>query len=200
MADKKPLTTGEIARYCHVTHAGVIKWIKDGKLNAYATPGGHNRIPQKEFKNFLRRYNMPIDELFFSDPQKKILVVDDEPEIVDIITKTLKEDNKNYDFASAGDGYEAGRQVAMFKPDLIILDIKMPKMNGFEVCRQIKSNPDTATIKILGVTGFIEKGYMKKMLDSGADQCLSKPIRLEELKFQVKKLLGLTRRKEDVPS
>ena len=197
MIEKKPLTTGEVARYCHVTHAGVLKWIKNGKLKAYSTPGGHYRILRGDFKDFLLRYNMPIDETIFSDSRKKILVVDDEPTIVDVIVQTLKKDNATYDFASAGDGYEAGLLVATFKPDLIILDIIMPKLDGFAVCHQIKSNPETKGIKILGITGFPEEGNIERMLASGADHCLAKPLKLEELKFHVKRLLGLTRRQED---
>lgn len=200
MVDEKPLTTGEVARYCHVTYAGVIKWIKNGKLKAYSTPGGHYRILRDDFKNFLQRYNMPIDDSIFSDHTKKILVVDDEVLIVEFIIQSLKKDYENYVFASAGDGYEAGRQVATFKPDLVILDIKMPKLDGFEVCRQMKSNSETENIKILGITGYTENGNIEKMLASGADHCLTKPLNVEELTLYVRKLLGLAGNKEDVPS
>ncbi|MFQ6092974.1 MAG: response regulator, partial [bacterium] len=200
MGEEKPLTTGDVARYCHVTHVGVLKWIKGGKLKAYSTPGGHYRILRNDFRDFLKQYNMPIDESFFSDHTKKILVVDDEPDIVELIIRVLKSDNSNYVFASASDGYEAGLQVAAFKPDLVVLDIMMPKLDGFEVCRQIKSNPETQHIKILGITGFAEDGNIDKMLACGADHCLAKPLQIEELKARVRGLVGFSRRKEDALS
>ena len=197
MGDEKPLTTGDVARYCHVTHVGVLKWIKSGKLNAYSTPGGHYRILRNEFLNFLKRYNMPIEESFFSRHRKKILVVDDEPAIVEVIIRSLERDNPHYVFASASDGYEAGLRVAAFRPDLIILDIMMPKLNGVEVCRQIKSNPETQHIKILGITGFSENGNTDTMLACGADHCLAKPLQIENLITEVRRLVGYARRKED---
>lgn len=200
MEKERPLTTGDIARYCHVTHVGVLKWIKSGKLKAYSTPGGHHRVPRNDFRNFLKQYNMPIDESFFSDHTKKILVVDDEPAIVELIIRALKSDNSNYTFASASDGYEAGLQVAVFKPDLVILDIMMPKLDGFEVCRRIKSDPEMQYIKILGLTGFAQDGNIEKLLACGADDCLAKPLQFDKLKALVRNLLGLSRRKEDTLS
>ena len=67
---EKPLTTGDIAKYCHVTHVGVVKWIKSGKLKAYATPGGHYRIEKKDFREFLNNYKMPIHEEYFNKDKK----------------------------------------------------------------------------------------------------------------------------------
>ena len=61
----KPLTTGDIANYCHVSSVAVLKWIKAGKLKAYRTPGGHHRISLEEFRAFLEKYRMPIHEEFF---------------------------------------------------------------------------------------------------------------------------------------
>lgn len=198
--NERPLTTGDIAKYCHVTQVGALKWIKSGKLKAYSTPGGHYRILRNDFRNFLKQYNMPLDESYFSGGIKKILVVDDESTIVELIIRTLKGDNANYAFASASDGYEAGLQVASFKPDLVILDIVMPKLDGFEVCRRIKSNPDTQHVKVLGITAFAENGAIEKLLSCGADSCLSKPLHIEKLKSHVRSLVGFTRRKDDVGS
>ena len=199
MEDRKPLTTGEIARYCHVTYACVLKWIKSDKLKAYSTPGGHFRILRKDFKEFLQHYNMPIDERLFPDHRKKVLVVDDDVAIVELIVHVLQEDDLNCDTAFAKDGYEAGHQIATFRPDLVILDVMMPKMDGFEVCRRIRSNPETHDMKILCITGFTDAENIEKMVACGANFCLSKPLDMKELKYHVKKLLGLARRKEDVP-
>jgi two-component system OmpR family response regulator len=196
--EEKPFTTGDIARYCYVTQVGVLKWIKSGKLKAYSTPGGHYRILQRDFKHFLEHYEMPIDERFFTDSVKKILVVDDDSTEVEMIIQTLTQDNTNYRFASARDGYEAGLQIAAFQPDLVILDIKTPQPDGSEMCRQIKSHPSTQHISILGLTGITENGTAKRILTGGADAYLSKPLDPDLLKTEVRKLVGFTKRKEDI--
>lgn len=193
----KPLTTGDIARYCHVSQVGVLKWIKSGKLKAYATPGGHYRILGRDFRQFLKQYNMPIDERFFSGQEKKILVVNNNPDEHQRIVQTLTGDNANYLVASAQDGYGAGLQVAAFKPDLVILDIRMSKLDAFEVCRQMKSNPHTQHIKILGLNGATQDAHMKKWQASGADACLGKPLNYDALKVEVRRLIGFSQRKED---
>ena len=198
--EERPLTTGEIAEYCHVTQVGVLKWIKSGKLKAYSTPGGHYRILRNDFRNFLIKYNMPLDEGFFSEGAKKILVVDNDPTLVKQIIETLQNDNTNYIFASARDSFEAGLQVATFKPDLVILDIMMSKLNGFEVCRRIKSDPYTQHITVLGITTSTENGTIEKMRACGADSCLCKPLQSEHLKSYVRRLVGFTRRREDALS
>ena len=187
----KPLTTRDVAEYCHVTPVGVQQWIKAGKLKAYTTPGGHYRIQKRDFKKFLEKYGMPIDEAFFSDGTvRKLLVVDDEPNIVELVIRLLSTNGGNYRFASAYDGYEAGLQVASFKPELVLLDLMMPRVDGFEVCRKIKTSPDTSHIKVLVITGYLEETNIQKIAKCGADDWLAKPLKAVELKNKVAQLLG----------
>ena len=84
-------TTTEIARYCEVSNDGVLKWIKAGKLRAFATPGGHYRISSEDFREFLNRYAFPIQESFFAErpPQhvRRILIVDDEADQREILRR-----------------------------------------------------------------------------------------------------------------
>jgi len=89
--DRRFFTTSEVARYCAVTNDGVLKWIKSGKIRAFATPGGHYRISAEDFREFLQRFDMPIDESFFRGARRRrsVLIVDDEPDIRDIVRRTL---------------------------------------------------------------------------------------------------------------
>ena len=82
-------TTSEVANYCAVTNDGVLKWIKSGKLRAFSTPGGHYRVSAEDFRSFLEKYEIPIDESFFrgSERRRTVLVVDDEPNIRDIVQR-----------------------------------------------------------------------------------------------------------------
>ncbi len=182
------LTTSEVANYCQVTNDGVVKWIKARKLKAYSTPGGHYRIRKSDFKEFLGRYGMPVDPEFFAEEKKRILVVDDETTIIEIITQALG-DATSYQVSSARDGYEAGLKIGTFRPDLIILDVMMPQMDGIEVCKRIKANPDTETIKVLAITGHPEEGNIDKAYRNGADLCLIKPLQMDHLRREVSRLL-----------
>jgi len=182
------LTTSEVAQYCQVTNDGVVKWIKAKKLKAYSTPGGHYRIRKSDFKDFLGRYGMPVDPNFFTEEKKRILVVDDESSIVEVISQALS-DAQAFQVNTAHDGYEAGLKIGTFRPDLIILDIMMPHMDGIEVCKRIKGDPDTETIKVVAITGHPEQGNIDRAYRSGADLCLMKPLQIEHLRREVARLL-----------
>jgi excisionase family DNA binding protein len=186
--NERLLTTSEVAQYCQVTNDGVVKWIKAKKLKAYSTPGGHYRIRKSDFKDFLGRYGMPVDPNFFAEEKKRILVVDDESTIVEVISQALG-DAQTFQVSSASDGYEAGLKIGTFRPDLIILDIMMPHMDGIEVCKRIKANPDTEAIKVVAITGHPEQGNIDRAYRSGADLCLMKPVQIEHLRREVARLL-----------
>ena len=183
------LTTSEVAAYCQVTNDGVVKWIKAKKLRAYSTPGGHYRIRKSDFKEFLERFGMPVDSEFFAEERKKILVVDDEANILELITRALGTDGSGFSILSAKGGYEAGLRIGTFKPDLIILDVAAPHMDGVDVCKRIKLDPDTEGIKVVALTGLPEQGFMEKAYKVGADLCLMKPLQVENLKKEVARLL-----------
>ena len=91
--ERRPLTTGDIAAYCHVTDRAVLKWIEEGKLKAYRTPGSHSRVNIEDFLAFLKEYNMPIPKDFERDASalKKILVVDDDRRIRNLLQIESKE-------------------------------------------------------------------------------------------------------------
>lgn len=185
------LTTGDVASYCEVTSAAVLKWIDAGKLPVFTTPGGHYRILRSDFRDFLAQHGMFIDEGYFGKghTRKRILIVDDEPAVVTFIESTLRLEGK-YELAAASDGFEAGQQVATFKPDLIVLDIMLPGMDGFEVCSRVKTDPATTNVKVLAVTGFATEENIRKILNAGADDYLGKPVTIQDLREKVEELLG----------
>ncbi len=182
------LTTSEVAEYCQVTNGAVVKWIKAKKLKAYATPGGNYRIRKSDFKEFLGRYGMPVDHDFFIEEKKRILVVDDETWVVDVISQALG-DAQSFQVSTAADGYEVGLKIGVFRPDLIILDIMMPHMDGIEVCKRIKANPETEAIKVVAITGHPEQGNIDRAYRNGADLCLMKPLQIEHLRREIERLL-----------
>src|SRR5262245_59135173 len=109
-AGRRFFTTSEVARYCAVTNDGVLKWIKSEKLRAFSTPGGHYRVSSEDFREFLQKYDIPIDEGFFSGSSKtrSVLVVDDEADIREIGRRVRKEMEPKPRIEEASDGYAAG--------------------------------------------------------------------------------------------
>ena len=184
------LTVSQASKYCKVSPKTIINWIDAGHLKAYKTVGGHRRIKKEDLDQFLKDKGMPIPEEPKAEEKKKILVVDDDKIIVERIVQALEEDEFGYEMISASDGFEAGLQVNHFKPDLLILDIMMPDINGYEVCQKLKAAPETEEIKIIVLSAYLDDDAFKKMKEYGADACFSKPLPLEQLKYEVAKLLG----------
>jgi len=184
-------TVYKASKLCNVSSKSIINWIEAGHIKAHKTVGGHRRIKRGDLEDFMRRQGIPIPAEAPSENRKRILVVDDDPIIVETIVQALEEDEFNYEVISAADGFEAGLQVSHFLPDLIILDIMMPDIKGNEVCRRIKSNPDTRTTKIIVLSAYLDDDKFAEMKAHGADVCFSKPLPLPQLKEEVARLLEL---------
>jgi len=184
-----PLTTGEIAQFCNVSRRTIAQWINEGKINVYRTPGNHSRVKREDFLEFLKKYNMLIPEEFnVDDGKKKILLVDDDRAIVSMISRILQV-NRKYIIEAAYDGFSAGAKFNAFKPDLIILDVMMPKMNGLEICSLIRDDHKNKNIKIIIISGHVDESDTKKLFDLGANAYFPKPFNIKELKEKIENLL-----------
>ena len=121
--------------------------------------------------------------------QATVLVVDDNQQNLELLQAYL--DDMDCETIAAHDGAEALEIIKQKQPDLILLDVMMPKMSGFEVCRRVKNNPKTADIPVIMVTALSELGDIERGLDSGTDDFLSKPINKWELTTRIKTMLKL---------
>jgi len=184
-------TVYKASQYCNVSPKTIINWIESGHIKAYKTVGGHRRIKREDLQAFMTKQGIPIPDQDTGEGRKRILVVDDDPIIVETIVQSLEEDEHDYEVISAADGFEAGLQVNHFKPHLLILDIMMPDIKGYEVCQKIKSDEKTRDIKIIVLSAYLDEEKFKKMKDHGADVCFSKPLPLPQLKEEIARLLGL---------
>jgi len=119
----------------------------------------------------------------------KILIADDNVPNVELLEAYLT--GCNYEIETAGDGAETLEKVKTFAPDLIMLDIMMPKLSGFEVCEKLKNNPQTQGIMILMVTALSELGDIERAVNAGCDDYLSKPVNKFELLKRVDNMLRL---------
>lgn len=131
-------------------------------------------------------------------PPSTVLIVDDNVQNLELLTAYM-EDLPNIRTIPATNGNEAMAKVAEEQPDLILLDVMMPKMSGFEVCRRLKSNPETRDIQIIMVTALNEMGDHERAIESGTDEFLTKPVNRLELITRVKSLLRVRHLKRERP-
>ena len=125
---------------------------------------------------------------------ERILVVEDESAIVDIVCRALR--RHGYETESAGDGDAALDKAATLRPDLVILDLMLPKMDGWEVCRRLRAMPETASTPVIMLTARRDERDVLEGLEIGADDYIKKPFSLAELVARVRALLRRTTGKE----
>jgi len=189
------ITTGEAASHCRVSLQALRRWIRDGRLKAFQTPGGHARIEVAEFRRFLKECGMPpypAGEL----PTPRVLVVEDDADILQILTSLLAGRPQRLVVETAVDGYDALIKVGTFRPAFLILDVVMPKLDGLEVCRRLKAGPETRDIRILAVTGHA--GMAERVVAAGADACIAKPFDFDVLSKELELFLGSPRREQAI--
>jgi two-component system, OmpR family, alkaline phosphatase synthesis response regulator PhoP len=129
-------------------------------------------------------------------PESTILIVDDNPQNVELLQAFLEA--LPVKIVTAADGVEALDKVAEHQPDLILLDIMMPRMSGFQVCRKLKGDAKTRDIQVLMVTALNELGDIEQASECGTDDFVSKPVNKFELLTRVKSLLRVRHLKSEL--
>ena len=138
--------------------------------------------------------SLPNTESFL--PNSTVLIVDDNPQNVELLAAFLE--SLPVKLITASDGIEALQRVEEHNPDLILLDVMMPRMSGFQVCRKLKSEPQTRDIQILMVTALNELGDIEQASECGTDDFVSKPVNKFELLTRVKSLLRVRHLKSEL--
>ena len=180
----KNFSTFMIAEMLHVDPGSVANWIDRKLLKAHRTPGGHRRVATEDLMDFLREHEMPVPPNLKSTPTR-VLVVDDEPPVAQVIARAIRESYPNIEVHEAHDGFQAGTLVATVRPDLVLLDLRMPGMDGYQVCQMIRSLPATKQTEILAMTAFPTPESERRILQCGARICLHKPLDMDRLLTEV---------------
>ena len=154
----------------------VRQWAQKGLLPAQTTAGGHRRFLHKDVEQFARSRGIDL-----AGKQKTVLVVDDDHQLNNYLVALLNTQVDDLVVLSAADGFEAGRLVQEHRPELVILDIMMPGIDGVAVCRSIKAEPNTAHAEVIGMTGHYTPQVEERMLGAGAKILLKKPFSMDEL-------------------
>ena len=191
------ITTGEAAGHCQVSVPALRRWIREGRLHAFRTPGKHARIEVREFQRFLEEYRLPPYPRTEPSPTPRVLVVEDDSEVRQLLVRILASQPRRPIVETAVDGYDALIKVGIFRPSVVILDVVMPKMDGLEVCRRLRKSPETRDIKILAVTGRTEA--VPDVIAAGADACLTKPFDFGAVDRELERFLGAPDPSHPVP-
>lgn len=186
---ERTFTTFEVARLCGVFHTTVINWVNKGKLKARVTPGGHRRIPLSELVPFMKKYDMPVP-VDIDDPHSRVLILDDEPMMTRLIEKGFAKHKDRYVIQLSNNPVDALVQVGKRLPDLLVMDLMMPVMDGFQVAQILKSSPATKDMKIVAISGRKLTAPQQDFLSKNADLFMQKPFEMGDLLEAVDRLLS----------
>jgi excisionase family DNA binding protein len=186
---KTVFTTGEAAKICKVSQQTIIRCFDNGQLKGFRVPGSRfRRIPREMLYKFMKDNGIPTDAL--ESGRRKVLLVDDDTELVEIMTKFLEEDGR-FEVKIATTGFDAGMLVKEYRPDIIVLDVMLPDINGKEVCQRVRADNTMEDVRILCISGMIEEDKIQDLRLSGADDFMNKPFDAEMLIDRMCKLLEM---------
>lgn len=191
MSMKTVFTTGEAAKICKVSQQTIIRCFDNGTLKGFRVPGSRfRRIPRDQLFAFMKDNGIPTDAL--ESGKRKVLIVDDDVELVELMVDVFERDGR-FDVRSANNGFDAGMLVKEFRPDLVVLDVMLPDINGKEVCQRVQSDSNLEAVKIICISGMVEQDKIAELRVAGADDFLNKPFPIEKLLERSCDLLDIER-------
>ncbi|MCP4589312.1 MAG: response regulator [bacterium] len=184
---KSVFTTGEVATICKVSQQTVIRCFDSGKLKGFRVPGSRfRRIPRENLIDFMRENQIPLDHL--DSGKKRILVVDDDLAIVEMFAELFARDGR-FEVRTATTGYDAGLITQEFRPDVMLLDFKLPDVNGNVVCKTVRAIPNLQHMKIIIISGVADPDEVDELLKSGADEFIKKPFEIDSVISRITELV-----------
>lgn len=179
MTTKTVFTTGEAAKICKVSQQTIIRCFDNGSLKGFRVPGSRfRRIPRDQLYAFMKDNGIPTDAL--ESGKRKLLIVDDDEELVELMSEVFESDGR-FDIKTANNGFDAGMLVREFRPDLVVLDVMLPDINGKEVCQRVRSDSSLESVKILCISGMVEQNKIQELRAAGANEFMNKPFTIDEL-------------------
>jgi excisionase family DNA binding protein len=186
---KTVFTTGEAAKICKVSQQTIIRCFDSGQLKGFRVPGSRfRRIPRDQLYAFMRDNGIPTEAL--DSGKRKILVVDDDEDLVELIVDQLQRDGR-FETRSVNNGFGAGMLIKEFRPDLVVLDVMLPDINGLEVCRLVRGDKTMDDVRIICISGMVEEDRIQQLRDAGANDFIKKPFDVEMLIERICQLLDV---------
>jgi len=186
---KTVFTTGEAAKICKVSQQTIIRCFDSGQLKGFRVPGSRfRRIPREQLFSFMKENGIPTDAL--ESGKRKVLIVDDDEELVELLADVFDRDGR-FDVRTANNGFDAGMQVKEFRPDIVVLDVMLPDINGKEVCQRVRSDSALDDVRIICISGMVEQDKVADLKAAGANDFMQKPFTVEKLLERACQLLEL---------
>ena len=173
------LTPQEVADLLMVSPITVRQWAQKGWLEAQTTPGGHRRFLHRHVEGFAQARGLTLYR--GGDELTRVLIVDDDAQFSRFLVEALSQRSREITIEVATSGFEAGQKMYSFAPHIVLLDLMMPGLDGFTMCRQIKEQPAAKGTDVIAITGFCTPENEDRILSAGAKACLAKPLNLELL-------------------
>ena len=189
MVHRKPLSVGQAAKVCRVSKKTVLNWIYRDALKAFTTFGGHYRIWPGDLKKFLGTAGMDIPFQYVDDRQTTFLLVDDDPAYTLLLKEAICTQFENADILTSDDGYEALLLIGERKPHVVLLDFKMPKIDGFQVLELLKSRKKDNAMKIVVLSAYVDSQVRQRLNGTVADLVLEKGRGVHEILSSLTELL-----------
>lgn len=186
---KTVFTTGEAAKICKVSQQTIIRCFDSGQLKGFRVPGSRfRRIPRDQLYAFMRDNGIPTDAL--DSGKRKVLIVDDDEDLVDLLVDHFERDGR-FDVRSVNNGFGAGMMIKEFGPDLVVLDVMLPDINGMEVCQLVRSDKSMDEVRIICISGMVEQDRIQALRDAGANDFMKKPFDIDALSARACQLLEI---------
>lgn len=174
----KYYTSHQVGSLLQVNPSSVVKWINDGLLHAFRTPGGHRRVAAAELVRFALHHGMPVPEELQGLTITKVVVADDEGRFLSAFQRAVKPFRHEFDLHVAENGIDALILIGALKPDILILDLRMPGLDGFQVLERIRDNPGTRGMAVVAISGEMTEANAAHCKELGAVETLQKPLKL----------------------
>jgi excisionase family DNA binding protein len=189
MKRKEVLTTGEVAKICHVAPRTVSKWFDSGKLRGYRIPGSRDRrIPLAQLVQFMRDHGMPMEGV--EGNVTRVLIMDSDADAAAAVAESLSRDGR-YDVHVAANDFEAGMRAEQFQPHAVLLDVMGDQKDAAEILSNLRSNTSLAATRVVAVAGPLTAGQRQSLLRNGFDAVISKPYKLDELRRVIEEATNL---------
>lgn len=189
-------SANQAAKALGVVNQTVINWIKDGHLKAFRTPGNQYRIYEDDLIDFLKERNMRLPDFLAdkedsADSSYRLLIVDDDKDVNTLIYRYIRKKFPEFEVSQAYNGFEAGKLLTSLKPDIVLLDIDLPGINGHELCKQIKNDSEFGSPIVFVISGLDSNEDKTKILDEGADDFFSKPVDFDRLESRIRQVMRI---------
>ena len=175
---EKYLTPNEVAELLMVSPTTVRFWAQKDAIKAKTTPGGHRRFKLEDVQAFAESRGMKLQT---DRDSLRILVIDDDIQLARFLSDFFDGQEQKIDTEVANYSFEAGLKVRSFNPHVVLLDLMMLGLDGFQVCQMMKADASMKRIHVIAMTGYPSEENVARIISAGAEMCLTKPVDTKEL-------------------